>query len=319
MQSSCSSVVWLLLATGLWFSGSSQGQQPAAPEAATLPQCRTLLEQGRADEAVSSLQAYTAAHPESAAGAYLLGYAFYAAKQPRRSLEQYTRGASLRAPSAEDLMAVSADYILLNDFTDAARWLTTVTSMQPSNSLAWYYLGRAQHLSGRYPEALQAFDRALQIKPQYIRAEIGAGLTKEAMGDSAGAMQAYGTAAQWQGTALIQDAQPYLSAGELLLKQGNNQAALEKLQTAAKFSHANPRVLEDLGKAYERTGNFAGAQAALEQAEHLAPDSSTVHFLLGTAYLHQGQKAKADQEFSLTNGLLSTESNHATENFDLQP
>ena len=297
---------------------SAQKRQTAGDDDA-LAQCRALVQGGRAADAVPLLQAYVAKRPESVPATYLLAYAYFATKEPRLSLELYTRGASLRAPSAGDLMAVSADYILLKDYADAAKWLTRVTSMQPTNVVAWYYLGRALHLSGRYPEALDAFTHALTQRPHYIRAEIGIGLTKEAQGDDAGAMEAYSTAMQWQEGTAQQDAQPYLSAGELLLKLGKNDQALQHLKTAASFSHENPRVLEDLGKVYERIGRYKDATTALEQAEQLAPGSSTVHFLLGTAYQRQGRKPEADKEFGLASGLLSTSSNQATENFDLQP
>lgn len=310
----------VVFSTLFYVSVALLGQtRQGSEEDETLGQCRLLLQEKRAAAAVPQLKAFLAQHPGSASGNYLLAYAYLQVKEPRLSLEQYTRSAALRAPSAEDLMAVSADYIVLQDYPDAAKWLRVVTSMQPSNALAWYYQGRALHLTARYPEALEAFSRALLLSPQYTRAEVGIGLTKEAQGDDAGAMEAYAAAMKWQQGTSQHDAQPFISAGELLLKQGDNAEALRYLQTASSLSHNNPRVLEDLGKAYERVGQYVEATTALQKAEQLAPASSSIHFLLGTALMRQGRKPDADKEFLLAKDLLSTSSSKLTENFDLQP
>lgn len=308
----------LLLPAMVCVAGVCGNAQQEANEG-VFAQGRALLQQGRAQEAVAVLRPAVAAHPESEEGTYLLAYALYRTREAGLSLEMYTRAAALRPPTAEDLMAVAANYILLSDFADAAKWLTVVTERQPGNALAWYYLGRARHQEGQYAEALRGFAQALTVQPKYVRAEVGVGLAQEALGNESAAMQAYDTAIAWQGTSQAQDAQPYLSAGELLLKQGQSAAALERFRKAEERSHGNPRVFEDLGRVYERLQRWREAQTVLEQGETLDPTSSTIHFLLGTAYLRQGEGEAAKREFGLTHGLLGDQSNHATKNFDLEP
>lgn len=306
----------LLLLSCTSFLGQTSS---AVPQQDAVAHARELLQSGQAREAVQVLQSYLQTHADSAEGSYLLAYALYSAHEPRLSLQQYTEAAKLSSPSATDLMAVSADYILLADYSDAARWLTQVTQMEPTNSLAWYYLGRSYYLEQHYPEAAKAFSQAQQLRPQYVRAAVGQGLVEEAQGDVKEAMATYQKAQSWQAAAPVKDAQPYISAGELALKQGDLPEALKDFVEAKQLSHGNPHVGEDLGRVYERMNRNAEAEHELLEAEKAAPDAGTLHFLRGTALERLGKKDEAAAEFARTKQLLGTKANSSAENFDLQP
>jgi tetratricopeptide (TPR) repeat protein len=300
-------------------SGSTRaaGQQQSERDQ-VIAQIRLQLQTGHAAEAVPELKSYLVAHPDSAQATYLLGYAYYSLQQPKLSLEQYTRGAQLRAPSVADLFAVSADYILLEDYADAAKWLTQVIALEPDNALAWYYLGRSKFFQQEYPDATHAFASAIEHKAEFVRAEVGQGLIEEALGKPDEAMRCYLTAQTWDQHSGNHDEQPYISTGELQLKQNQLNEATASMLEAQSISHTNPRVLEDLGRIYERSGKYAEAETALREAETLAPDASTSHFLRAKALQHLGRKAEAEEEFKRTQQMFSTRSNKATENFDLQ-
>jgi tetratricopeptide (TPR) repeat protein len=312
------SVLATLLVAATHPSISAAGQQLSEQDQ-VIAKVRLQLQTGHAAEAVPELHSYLAANPDSAQATYLLGYAYYSLHEARLSLEQYTRGAQLRAPSAADLFAVSADYILLEDYADAAKWLTQVTALEPDNALAWYYLGRSLFFQQDYTAAARAYANAFEHKSEFVRAEVGQGLVEEATGKPDEAMRSYLTAQTWDQHSGNQDAQPYISAGELQLKQNQLTQALASMIEARSISRTNPRVLEDLGRIYERLGRYAEAETTLHEAESLAPDASTLHFLRGRALQHLGRKTDAEAEFERTQQILAAHSNKATENFDLQP
>lgn len=52
----------------------------------------------------------------------------------------------------------------------AMRKMSMVTDLQPSNYQAWNYLGYTNRKLGQYDAALAAYDRALELKPDYAEA-----------------------------------------------------------------------------------------------------------------------------------------------------
>jgi len=290
----------------------------AAQQADPLKQTRDLIEKKQTKEAIVVLQAYVKEHPDSADAHYLLGYALYQQQDPIHSLEQYTAAAQLREPTNNDLMAVSADYILLKAYSDAVKWLTMVTQRDPTNRLAWYYLGRALYSNTEYQRAAKAFQQVLILNPHDVSAETGLGLVYEALGDDEHALQSYANAIEWQKSSMQQDEQPYLRSGVLLNKRGDQQKALALLLHAQQFGENNPLVHEHLGRVYEELGRHRDAQTQVEHAIALDPDAVPLHFLLGKIYREEGMSAEAKEQFSITSKLMGSKSSTETLNFNLK-
>lgn len=291
----------------------------SAQQVDPLEQSRALIQSKQTKEAISALQSYIQEHPNSADAHYLLGYALYQGQDPKQSLEQYTAAAQLRDPTSDDLMAVSADYILLKAYADAVKWLTVVTQRDPTNRLAWYYLGRALYSNAEYERATTTFEQVLILSPHDVSAETGLGLVYEALGDDEHALQVYANAIEWEKSKVQQDQQPYLRSGVLLNKRGNPQKALALLLEAQEYGKNNPLLLEELGRVYEALGRHRDAQTQVEKAIALEPDAGSLHFLLGKIYREEGMIAEAKEQFSLTNKLMGARSSTETLNFNLKP
>ena len=128
-----------LLCLGLAaLSFCAAAQQPDA-----LQTTRDLMRRRQFQQARPGLEAYVHDHPESADAHSLLGFLLYSLQDPLHSLDQYHQAELLRPPRPNDLMAIAADYVLLNDFREAEKFLTQLTQQQPQNATAWYYLGRS--------------------------------------------------------------------------------------------------------------------------------------------------------------------------------
>jgi tetratricopeptide (TPR) repeat protein len=72
--------------------------------------------------------------------------------------------------------------------------------------------------------------------------------------------------------------------------------ALAEFEKAAALSPYNYLFWLDLGRARERNGDQAGAEAALRKAQELAPNYSRVQWALGNALLRQGRNDEAFAE-----------------------
>lgn len=256
--------------------------------------CLVHLEDFAAAE--KALRIYMASHTNSADAAYLLGFVLHRQNRPAESLTAYTQAAAITQPTGDDLKIVGLDYVLLDDYPDAIKWLEKAVEFDPKNMDAWYYLGRAYYTKGRLPEAQTAFQRLLHLDPRDVRAENNLGLLLETAGQPAAAIEAYRRAIGWQEHHGHPNEQPYVNLGSLLMEQGQAEEALEPLQKAAELAPNNAYCHLKLGEGYRKIGQLERAQRQLEQATQLEPENATAHYQLGRLYkeIHATDRAKAE-------------------------
>lgn len=279
-----------------------------------LANAHSLLDQKQYTQAEKLLRDYLAAHPASADAHFLLGYALFREDRPKESLAEFTEGAKYERPKPTDLKIVAADYVLLGDFTDADKWLTYVTKETTEDADAWYLLGRTKYNENRFQEAIDSFQKSLTLRPYDIKAENNLGLSYQGLNRIEEAKKAYQNALAWQKDSPLQDAQPYLNLGVLLLEQDQPSQALAYLEKAAALAPHNPKALEQLGRAYDLLGMQEKAQHALETAVGLVPNASGLHYKLGQVYRREGKKQLAQQQFDICAKLNSTHSSIETPN-----
>jgi Flp pilus assembly protein TadD len=296
-------------------ASQASGQQLAdAPKSDTLQNVRHLLDAGQFAESEKILRSYLNAHPQSADAHFLLGYTLFREERPKDSLAEFTEGAKFQRPQTSDLKTVAADYVVLGDFSDADKWLTLVTNESPQDADAWYLLGRAKYNENRFQEAIQSFQRMLVLRPKEVKAEDNLGLSYQGLNRLEDARKAFETAISWQANSPVKDAQPYLNLGILLVEQGQPSQAVPYLQQAAALAPHNPKVREQLGRAYNVLNMPDKAQRELEEAVALAPEVSGLHFMLGQIYHRQGMQQQAKQQFDICARLNSTHSSVETPN-----
>jgi tetratricopeptide (TPR) repeat protein len=293
-------------------------QLPDAPQntsqSDTLPNVHPLLEAGQFAESEKILRAYLDNHLQSSDAHFLLGYTLFREQRAKDSLAEFTAGARFEQPQPSDLKIVAADYVMLGDYTDADKWLTYLTNQTPQDAEAWYLLGRAKYNENRFEEAIACFERTLALRPRDVKAKDNLGLSYQGLNRIEEAKAAYETAISWQKDTPAKDAQPYLNMGALLIDQDQPSQALPHLEQAATLAPRNPKVHEQLGRAYDALNMPAKAQHELEQAVALAPDASGLHFKLGQIYRRLGMRQQAKQQFDICAKLDSTHSSVATPN-----
>jgi tetratricopeptide (TPR) repeat protein len=250
--------------------------------------------------AEQALQRYLKSHPASSDALYLLGFVLHRQNRPAESLAAYTRAAAINAPTGDDLKVVGLDYVLLDNYADAIKWLQSAVERDPKNKDAWYYLGRALYTKSRFAEARQAFLTVLSLDPYDAKAENNLGLIYETEGQAPAAMEAYRKAIAWQEQSLHPSEQPYVNLGNLLMEQGQAKEALASLQKAVGLAPNNAFCHMTLGIAYRQDGTLDQAQAELEAATKLEPDNPTAHYQLGRLYKEQHALDRARAEFEKT-------------------
>jgi tetratricopeptide (TPR) repeat protein len=177
-----------------------------------------------------------------------------------------------------------------------------VLKVLPNNAYVYYALGRTSFGLEDANGATKDFSRSLQINPQ-----------QDIYWDAA---QAYikkndrATAQKLAEEGLRRypnDASLHNLRGQLLQTGTAPDAdaqALAEFQKAVQFQPDSASFQSDLGTAYVRTGNLAGAQAAFESAVRLDPSRSFPYQQLAGIYTRQGDPARASEAARLSKAMI---------------
>jgi Flp pilus assembly protein TadD len=279
-----------------------------SPEANSLAAAQKLMHDGKFAQADAALRALIAADPKAAEPHYLLAHALLREDKPADSLNEYTKAAALRAPTAAELRSVALDYVLLKDLPDADRWMNKSLTMDGSDAETWYAMGRLRYTQGRYGDALMCFDKTVALNPRSVKGENNLGLAYEALNRNDDALRAYRTAIAWQNDDPLRSEQPLLNLAILLLHRNQLQEAQQLLEQAAKIAPKEPRIHENLGQIYLHTDRIPNAVTEFSSAVALAPLNPRYHYLLGQAYRRSGDDSRAKQEFARSAALNGTHS-----------
>jgi tetratricopeptide (TPR) repeat protein len=274
---------------------------------ALLYQGKCLSNLGRFGDADSVLAKYVGMHPKSNDATSLLAYVRFREDKPKDSLQLFTAAAALQTPTPDDLKIVALDYVLLNDFDDAGRYLEIALQMDPANIEARYHLGRVRYQQNRFDEAIAAFQQVLRLDPSNIKAENNLGLSLEAENQVEPALAAYRKAIDLDHAGAIHTEQPYLNLGVLLGKSNRPGEAVSPLTLAAQIAPKSGKLHYELGKIYFTLSQFENARHELEMSVQLDNGSRESHFLLGRTYQRLGQADLAAKEFKTTEQLIHTQ------------
>jgi Flp pilus assembly protein TadD len=329
-------------------TGGHNSSEPQPSLDPILAAAKSLADKGMSSEAERRVRQYLAVHPDSADAHFLLGLILFreiqaearlesqlalqaqgptggvkvlGAKSPdakdreekaKASLAEFTAGAKYRAPTAPDLKVVAFDYVLLGDYLDADKWLTKMLEWAPNDSDGWYHLGRTKYSENRFAEAISAFQQCLKRDPKNVKAEDNLGLAFAGLGRNEEAAAAYQQAIAWQAQFIARNPGPYIDMGSLLIEENRSQDALLFLLQATEIARGDSRAHELLGKAYTRLEELPKAQAELEKAIELSPQTPNLHCMLAPVYRKQGLAEKAKIEFDRCAAMAGSHSTPET-------
>lgn len=138
-------------------------------------------------------------------------------------------------------------------------------------------MGKAQCELGHYPEAIASYERALGLKPDSADAHLALGLALSSAGQCDRAMQSFQRAKQLD----PQIAGTQVTTGKTFMQAGMYAQAIECFQDAVQADHAHAQAYFNLGKAYARVGDTALAMEQHRVLQSLDPQlaDQLLHFI----------------------------------------
>lgn len=330
---------------------------PAVDAAAVLDLARGKVAAGNTKGAIEGLAPYVAAHPEDTAAGRLLGDLYFRVPEYRKAekvwkavlavvpddRETHSRLGSLYAvedrvsdaiaefqkslPSRSGYVGLVMAHKRAGDLNQYLAKLQYATERTPFDVAAWAELGNARRSLREYPAALDAFSRAVGMRPEScaIRLDIANVLVDLHQIDPAIVHlktclrkdASYYPAVVNLGEAYLEkndiaSARPYLDRalalrpdgaealvdiGYVYDMQGDWKTAITYYNRAIRADPMRPEAYIDLGYDYNEHKYYPLAEAAFIKGISVAADDGRLHYLLAVTYNVQGKIALAREEY----------------------
>lgn len=324
--------------------GITQQSPPTSPSAAqTLPtlstrpdfsHARTLMQQGKVDEAIAELQSIEASAPNTKGLDLELGTAYYKKGDYVRAVEFLKKALADDPSNNEATQLLGLSYYLNGYPGQAIPLLEKVQAWFPrANVDASYILGICYIQTKNYPQARKAFARMFDVPEDSASSYLFTArmLFRQEFDPIA---EEYA-----QKAATLDSKLPlaHFLLGELYLFKSRVPEAVSEFQkelainpahaaTYYKLADAYSRIqkYDDaerllqrsiwldatstgpyimMGKVLEKKGEFELAVRALQRAAAMDPNNPTTHHLLGQAYRDMGKKEEAETELKIAEQL----------------
>jgi len=229
---------------------------------------------------------------------FYLGLAQYRLKQPDAALISFESAAQCDPRSTAAQLAIGEAYAERGNFSEALAAYSRVLSLDPKNREALQGAAGIHLRTKANAKAIELLETLVAEEPKDPGAHADLAAAYAAVGDRVPAARQYQAALNLQPN----HASALMGLGNLLLKDGEEDRAVELLQKAAKFASRayEPRYL--LGTAYNRLGRYREALDSLQAAVELGGGSeSEVYYHLAKAHGglgHQEKRAEALERFA---------------------
>jgi len=188
---------------------------------------------------------------------------------------------------------LGAAYVQTGYWKDSVSLWTRDLACASESSLAHNSFGIALVGQGKLTEAIQQYERALQLNPDDVGVLCNLGLALATQGKPAEAIQQYERALQLKPDDFV----AHNGLGVALAGQGKLAEAIQQFERALPLKPDDARVYFNLAVALANQGKLLEAIPQYERALQLKPDYADAHFYLGNALAGQGKLAEAIQHY----------------------
>ena len=198
---------------------------------------------------------------------YQRAAAYLYLKDVNAAIEDYQAAIKSFPGHVGSYMGLAQAYIVTGQLDKALATFNSAVETLNSH-LAYNNRGLFQQQQGRPQEALNDFNKAIELDPSFATAYTNRGFTYQGMGNLTAAEADFTKAISLEpGNALFSSLR-----GTCRLSQGNIPGAIEDYTQAIRIYPQNPVAHADLGFAKYFSRDFEGAYAAFDQATQIDPN-----------------------------------------------
>ena len=191
--------------------------------------------------------------------------------------------------TAQEYYDLGQDFLGKKMYDEAIAAYQKAIEINPEYATAYSNLGLAYRKKGMNDEAIGAYEKAIELNPQYTDAhnELGIAYYNKKMYDEA--IAAYQKAIEIN----PEYATAYSNLGLAYRKKGMNDEAIGAYEKAIELNPQYTNAHNQLGIAYYNKKMYDEAIAAYKKAIELNPEHTIAHYNLGLAYRKKGMNDEA--------------------------
>jgi len=185
---------------------------------------------------------------------------------------------------------------------EAFKYLNQALALDPGHYLAHNLMGLAFMIKRELPNAVQSFQKSIEVNPNFSEARNNLGTALEESGDAVKAEAAY-----LKSIEIDQNSSASYNLAKLYFGQNKLDPALNYvLQSLQKYGRS-VLAWNLLGLIYESRDNTSEAIVSFQQALKIVPGETNVSYNLALAYYKSGESAKAKDILEKILPLAKTE------------
>jgi len=194
---------------------------------------------------------------------------------------------------AEEWLNKGNEFAERGNYKKALEAYDKAAEIDPQYVAAWHGKGFALGELKRYQEALEAYDKAAEINPQYVAAWHGKGFALGELKRNQEALEAYDKAAEID----PQYVAAWLGKGNALGKLERYQEAIEACRKATDLKPQDAIAHSNLGEFLLEVGDIEGASREVQEALNLNKDFPEALSLQGRIHIEQRGYGTARESF----------------------
>ncbi|MDR2205125.1 MAG: tetratricopeptide repeat protein [Flavobacteriaceae bacterium] len=178
---------------------------------------------------------------------------------------------------AEDWFNKGSEHFSKGEYQEAIECYDKAIDINPDYAEAYNNKGSALGILGKYEEAIECYDKAIELKPDNAEAYYNKGITLSYLGKYQEAVECYDKAIELK----PDNAEVYINKGNALSNLGKHQEAIKCFDKAIDL---NP----DYAEAYYNKGNALGNLGKYQEALKCFDKAIALNPYLAEAYISKG-------------------------------
>ncbi len=235
-------------------------------------------------------------NPKSSQLLTFLARIFFMDNKPLNCAVALKKAERLEPLGESDQYTLALSYVNLRKSDWASKEFERLAQSYPQNALYPYWQGRLAYDSYSYAAAVEKFNKALELDPEFARAYDNLGLCYEMMSNNDLALKNYERAVNLNRKKTPASPWPPLNYGMLLLKQGSIEQAEPPLREAVTLGPKLSQTHHQLGIVLAKQKKFPEAIEELTRANEVDPTYPESHLTLAHVYRQMGEPEKAAAE-----------------------
>ena len=194
-----------------------------------------------------------------------------------------------RQPQSGDIFRAARDAYNRGNWEEVVNFMQQIAVVEPESADPWYFIGEAYRFQEKYADAQDAYNRALELNPNFGPAYVGLARVKLALDPAADALEDLDAAVK-KDPAFV-DA--YLMRAAFKTDHADAKGALKDLKAAEALAPDSALIQYEYARAYLALDEPERALTYAQRANELDITMLPVYLALGYAYTANGQTDEA--------------------------